>query len=59
MREQPDAGLGPVAVHPTHSGVGPRLARYPLLLVTEPNSVYGFIEHISAQVLLLTVARGG
>ena len=23
MREQPNAGLGPVAVHPTHSGVGP------------------------------------
>ena len=24
MREQPPAGLGPVVVHPTHSGVGPR-----------------------------------
>ena len=24
MREQPDAGLGPVAVHPTDSGVGSR-----------------------------------
>ena len=24
MREQPSAGLGPVAVHPIHLGVGPR-----------------------------------
>ena len=24
MRKQPSAGLGPVTVHPTHSGVGPR-----------------------------------
>ena len=24
MRKQPDAGLGPVAVHPTHSDIGPR-----------------------------------
>ena len=23
-RKQPSAGLGPVTVHPTHSGVGPR-----------------------------------
>ena len=25
MRKQPSAGLGPVTVHPTQSGVGPRI----------------------------------
>ena len=25
MRKQPNAGLGPVTVNPTHSGVGPRI----------------------------------
>ena len=24
LRKQPSAGLGPVTVHPTHSGIGPR-----------------------------------
>ena len=37
MREQPSAGLGPVAVHPTHSGVGPRSLSYFLSFPVSPN----------------------
>ena len=38
MREQPSAGLGPVAIHPTHSGGGPRIVDYSSSAVANSSS---------------------